>query len=130
MIVLRENAHKELNIDNLSSYKIRHMIDQMFTEYKVMCISSKIELEVYNTLIQCFTGTLKRWWEIEFSQTLVYKMAEEIVKNGAGDVLHKEDGNPQSNMIGALTSIILKHWCGAESEISDKHSLILMNLKS
>ena len=32
-------------------------------------------------------------------------------------------------MIGALTTAILEHWCGTESELVDKHELILMNMK-
>ena len=32
-------------------------------------------------------------------------------------------------MIGALTSFILEHWCGATVEIANKHEMILMNLK-
>jgi len=56
-------------------------------------------------------------------------MAEEIVKDVVGDIVYNEDGNPQNNMIGALTSFILEHMCGAETEISGKHSLVLMNLK-
>lgn len=56
-------------------------------------------------------------------------MAEEIVKDEAGDVVHDENGDPQNNMIIALTSFILEHCCGAKSYISYKHSLILMNFK-
>jgi hypothetical protein len=32
-------------------------------------------------------------------------------------------------MIGALTTLILEHWCGTEEELADKHELILMNIK-
>jgi hypothetical protein len=32
-------------------------------------------------------------------------------------------------MIGALTTLILEHWCGTEEEIIEKHELILMNIK-
>jgi hypothetical protein len=32
-------------------------------------------------------------------------------------------------MIGSLTTAILEHWCGTESELADKHELILMNMK-
>jgi hypothetical protein len=44
-------------------------------------------------------------------------------------VIHNPDGTVISNMIGALTSMILEHWCGSETEIADKNEVILMNLK-
>ena len=56
-------------------------------------------------------------------------MEKETLKDDNGDIIFHEDGNPQSNMIGVLTTMILKHWCGTENEISDKHALILMNSK-
>lgn len=34
-----------------------------------------------------------------------------------------------NNMIGALTTLILEHWFGTETEISDKHETVLMNMK-
>ena len=52
------NSHKEWNVDNLSSGKIRKMIDQMLKKYKLMCTKGKIEVEACKALIQCFTGTL------------------------------------------------------------------------
>lgn len=33
-------------------------------------------------------------------------MENEILKDEAGDIIHNVDGDPQSNMIGALTSFI------------------------
>lgn len=36
-------------------------------------------------------------------------------------LFYHENGQPQSNMIGALTTMILEHWCGTEKEIADKH---------
>jgi hypothetical protein len=32
-------------------------------------------------------------------------------------------------MIGALTTLILEHWCGTKQEITDKDALIFMNMK-
>jgi len=32
-------------------------------------------------------------------------------------------------MIGALTSMIVEHWCRSEAEMADKHEVILMNLR-
>jgi hypothetical protein len=43
--------------------------------------------------------------------------------------VYHADGSPMSNMIGALTTLILEHWCGTETEISDKHETVLMNMK-
>jgi hypothetical protein len=34
-----------------------------------------------------------------------------------------------NNMIGALTTLILEHWCGTEAKNSDKHEIVLMNMK-
>lgn len=57
------DSHREWNIDNLSVGQVRQMIDMMFTEYKLMCIREKNEIEACKTIIQCFIGTLLRWWE-------------------------------------------------------------------
>lgn len=56
-------------------------------------------------------------------------MQDELLKDEAGDIIHNPDGTTQNNMIGALTSMILEHWCGSKIEIADKHEVILMNLK-
>ena len=56
-------------------------------------------------------------------------MIEELVKDEVGDVVHKFEGKPHNNMIGALTSMILKHWCGLKTEILKKNAMVLMNLK-
>ena len=58
-------SHREWNIDNLSVGQIRQMIDLMFTEYKIMCLKGKNKVEACKYIIQCFTGRLLRWWEIE-----------------------------------------------------------------
>lgn len=123
------DSHREWNIDNLSVGQIRKMIDMMFTEYKLMCLRGKNEVEACKTIIQCFTGTLLPWWETESSPTLLDKMEKELLKDEAGDIIHNIDGTPQNNMIGALTSMILEHWCSSETEIANKHEIILMNLK-
>ena len=56
-------------------------------------------------------------------------MVEEVVKDEVGDVVHTFEGKPRNNMIGVLTFMILEHWCGLDTEISNKHAMILMNLK-
>ena len=122
-------SHIEWNIDNLSVGQIRKMIDLMFTEYKLMCLKGKNEVEACKSIIQCFTRTLLKWWETETSLASVKKMENEILKYEGGDIIHNLDGSPQSNMIGALTSLILEHWCGGEIELENKHEMILMNLK-
>ena len=52
-----------------------------------------------------------------------------MLKDEKGDGIHNPDGTVRNNMIGALTSMILEHWCGSETEIANKHEVILMNLK-
>ena len=56
-------------------------------------------------------------------------MEKEVLIDDPGDIIFHEDRKPQRNVIGALTTMILEHWCGTKHEISDKHSLILMNSK-
>ena len=56
-------SHREWNFDNLSVGQIRQLIDMMFIEYKLMCLRGKSEIEACKTIIQCFIGTLLRWWE-------------------------------------------------------------------
>ena len=56
-------------------------------------------------------------------------MENEILKDEGGNIIHNTEGDPQSNMIGALTSFILEHWCGGEIELANKHEMILMNIK-
>jgi hypothetical protein len=41
-------------------------------------------------------------------------MEKEVLRDESGDVIYHENGLPQSNMIGALTTLILEHWCGTE----------------
>ena len=101
----------------------------MFTEYKLMCLWGKSEIEAWKTIIQCFTGTLLRWWETKSSPKLLEKMEAEVLNDEAGDVIHNLDVTTISNMIGALTSMILEHWCGSETEIANKNEVSLMNLK-
>ena len=113
----------------MSVGQIRQVLDRMYVSYKIMCMKGKGEIEACKCLIQCFTGTLTKWWEIELSPALLEKMEKEVLRDDARDIIFHEDGKPQSNMIGALTTMILEHWCGIEHEISDKHSLILMNSK-
>ncbi|WP_208081231.1 hypothetical protein, partial [Bacteroides uniformis] len=60
---------------------------------------------------------------------LITKMENELLHDKVGDIIHNFDGTPQNNMIGALNSLILEHWCGGETELEDKHEMILMNLK-
>lgn len=101
----------------------------MFTEYKLMCLRGKSEIDVCRTIIQCFTRTLLKWWEIESSPKLLAKMEEELLKDEARDIIHNPNSSTISNMIGALTSMILEHWCGSETEILDKNEVTFMNLK-
>lgn len=122
-------SHREWNIDIMSVGQIRQMIDMMYTEYKLMCLRGKSEIDACRTIIQCFTRTLLRWWETESSPKLIETMEAEVLKDEKGDVIHNSDGLVISNMIRALTSMILEHWCGSEIEIADKNEVILMNLK-
>jgi len=55
-------------------------------------------------------------------------MAEEKFKDVVGDIVYNEDGNPQNNMIDALTSFILEHWCGAKTKIFVVESYLLFHL--
>ena len=113
----------------MSVVQIHQMIDMMYTEYKLMCLKGKSDIDACRTIIQGFTGTLLRWWETESSPKLITTMEVEVLKDENGDVIHNPDGSTIINMIGALTSMILEHWCGSETEIADKNEVILMNLK-
>ena len=124
-----EGSHKEWNIDGLSAAHIRQLLDQMIIEYKLMCVEGKSEVEACKTLIQCFTGTLNKWWETISSPLMIGKMEVETLKDEQGDIVYHSDGTPMNNMIGALTTLILEHWCGTETEIADKHEIVLMNMK-
>lgn len=123
------DSHKEWHIDNMSIGKIHQMIDLMYTEYKLMFLRGKSEIDACRTIIQCFTGTLLRWWETESSPKLIKAMEAEVLKDEKGDIIHNPNGTVISNIIGALTLMILEHWCGSETEIANKHEVILMNLK-
>jgi hypothetical protein len=124
-----EDWYQEWNINNLSVAQIRHMIDRMFVFYKIMCMKGKGEVEACKTIIQCFTRTLSKWWEVISSPLMISKMEAKMLKDEQGDIVYHSDGNPMNNMIGALTTLILEHWCGTEAEISDKHEIVLMNMK-
>jgi hypothetical protein len=60
---------------------------------------------------------------------MIQKMESETLKDEQGDIVYHSDGTTMNNMIGALTTLILEHWCGTEKEISDKHETVLMNMK-
>jgi hypothetical protein len=120
---------QEWNIDNLSIAQIRQLIDRMYVSYKIMCMKGKTEIEACKTIIQCFTGTLSKWWEVISSPLMISKMEAEVLKDEEGDIVYHTDGTPVNNMIGALTTLILEHWCGTENEIADKHEIVLMNMK-
>jgi hypothetical protein len=94
-----------------------------------MCMKGKTEIEACKSIIQCFTGTLNKWWEVISSLVMIAKMEAEVLRDEQGDIVYHTDGSPHNNMIGALTTTILEHWCGTESELADKHELILMNMK-
>jgi hypothetical protein len=64
----------EWNIYSMTTGQIHQVIDRMYVSYKVMCMKGKNEIEVCKSIIQCFTGTLAKWWEIESSPALVEKM--------------------------------------------------------
>lgn len=85
-------SHKEWIIDNLSIGQIRQLIDVMCYEYKLMCLRGKSEIEACKIIIQCFTGTLLRWWETESSSALIAKMEEECLKDTDGNISHIVDG--------------------------------------
>jgi hypothetical protein len=101
----------------------------MLVAYKIMCMKGKGEVEACKSLIQCFTGSLSKWWEITSSPMMIQKMEAENLKDEQGDIVYHSDGTTMNNMIGALTTLILEHWCGTEREISDKHETVLMNMK-
>ena len=88
------DAHREWNVDNLSMGQIRQLLDMMFTEYKLMCLMGKSEIEACKTINQCFTSTLLRWWETETSPTLIEKMENEFLTGEIGDIIHYTDGTP------------------------------------
>jgi hypothetical protein len=121
--------YQEWNLDNLSVGQIRQVIDRMLVAYKIMCMKGKGEVESCKSLIQCFTGSLSKWWEITSSPMMIQKMESENLKDEQGDIVYHADGTAMNNMIGALTTLILEHWCGTEREISDKHETVLMNMK-
>lgn len=44
-------SHREWNIDNMSVGQIRQLIDMMYTEYKLMCLRGKSEIDSCMTII-------------------------------------------------------------------------------
>ena len=89
-----EESYLEWNIDNMSVGQIRQVLDRMYVSYRIMCMKGKGEIEACKCLIQCFTGTLAKWWEIESSPALVEKMEKEVLRDDARDIIFHEDGNP------------------------------------
>ena len=79
----------EWNIDSMTIGQIRQVIDKMYVSYRVMCMKGKNEIEAYKSIIQCFTRTLAKWWEIESSPALVEKMEKEQVKDENGGIVFK-----------------------------------------
>jgi hypothetical protein len=69
-----EDWFPEWNIDSLSIGQIRQMLDRMYVSYKVMCMKGKNEIEACKSIIQCFTGTLSKWWEVFSSPIMISKM--------------------------------------------------------
>jgi hypothetical protein len=92
-------------------------------------MKGKTKVEACKTIIQCFTGTLTKWWEVISSPLMIQKMESGVLKDEEGDIVYHPDGTTVNNMIGALTTLILEHWCGTKNEIADKHEIVLMNMK-
>jgi len=44
-------------------------------------------------------------------------MEKKIVIDEGGDIVHNEDSTTQKNMIGVLTTLILKHLCGLSKKM-------------
>lgn len=105
------------------------MVEKMYVSYKIMCMKGKPEVEACKSIIQCFMGTLAKWWETESSPALLEKMEKETLEDENGNIIFIEDRFAQNNMIGALTTMILEHWWGIEQKIANKHSIIMMNMK-
>jgi hypothetical protein len=101
--------YQEWNIDGLSVAQIRQIIDRMLVAYKIMCMKGKGEVEACKSLIQCFTGSLSKWWETISSPLMLQKLEAEHLKDEQGYLVYHTDGTPMSNMIGALTTLILEH---------------------
>jgi hypothetical protein len=55
-------------------------------------MKGKSEIESCKSIIQCFIGTLAKWWEIKSSLALVKKMEKEQVKDENGDIVFREYG--------------------------------------
>jgi hypothetical protein len=74
-----EHWFQEWNIDSLSVAQIRQMIDRMYVSYKIMCMKGKIEIEACKSIIQCFTDTLSKWWEVISSPVMIAKVEDEVL---------------------------------------------------
>jgi hypothetical protein len=101
-----EDWFPEWNINNLSVGQIRQMLDRMYVSYKVMCMKGKSEVEACKSIIQCFTGTLSKWWEVISSPIMITKMEANFFRDEQGDIVYHINGTPHNNMIGSLTTLI------------------------
>ena len=81
---LSDESYLEWNIDNMFVGQIIQVLDRMYVSYRIMCMKGKGEIEAWKSIIQCFTGTLAKWWEIESSSALVEKMEKETLKDDNG----------------------------------------------
>jgi hypothetical protein len=111
---IAEEWYSKWNIDGMSLGQIRQVIDIMYVSYKIMCMKGKSKIDACKSIIQCFTGTLSNWWEIQSSPALLDKMEKEVLKDESGYIIYHENGLLERNMIGALTTLILEHWCGTK----------------
>jgi hypothetical protein len=76
-----EDWFQEWNIDSLSVAQIGQMIDIMYVSYKIMCMKGKSEVEAWKSIIHCFTGTLRKWWEVISSPIMIAKMEAEVLRD-------------------------------------------------
>lgn len=76
-----EDWFPEWNIDGLSIGQIQQMIDRMYVSYKVMCMKGKSETEACKSIIQCFTGTLSKWYEFISSPIMITKMETKVLRD-------------------------------------------------
>jgi hypothetical protein len=89
-----EDWFPKWNIDGLSVGQVRQLLDRMYVSYKIMCTKGKSETEACKYLIQCFTGTLTKWWEVISSPIMKTKMEAEVLRDEQGDVVYHLNGTP------------------------------------
>ncbi|KAK5775678.1 hypothetical protein PVK06_043598 [Gossypium arboreum] len=84
---------------------------------------------IANLLVTGFTGQLKGWWDHALTKTQQEEILKAIKKDDQGRIILDEQGREIQDAVATLIFSTSKHFIGDPSNLKDKNSELLSNLK-